>query len=70
MKLLQQLFEAGLITYHRTDSTALAPEAISMARNEVIRRYGDDAVPAQGRTYAVHDPRAQRSPRGLSALPT
>ena len=61
MQLLQQLFEAGLITYHRTDSTALAPEAIAMAREELIKRFGPDAVPKQGRQFGVHDPRAQEA---------
>ncbi len=32
MAALQQLFEAGHITYHRTDSVNLAPEAIDSAR--------------------------------------
>ena len=37
MKLLQQLFEDGHITYHRTDSTALAPEAVAAARTALSR---------------------------------
>lgn len=32
MALAQKLFEAGAITYHRTDSVSLSPEAIEMAR--------------------------------------
>ena len=38
MILAQQLYEMGLITYHRTDSTALAPEAIEMARKIIVDR--------------------------------
>ncbi|MFY0584371.1 DNA topoisomerase [Cystobacter fuscus] len=32
MQLAQELFEGGLITYHRTDSPALSEEALAMAR--------------------------------------
>lgn len=32
MALAQTLFEAGAITYHRTDSVTLSPEAVAMAR--------------------------------------
>ena len=41
MKLLQDLFEAGLITYHRTDSTHISNKGIQVAKeyfDKVIRR--------------------------------
>ncbi|MGC9115457.1 MAG: reverse gyrase [Fervidicoccaceae archaeon] len=41
MKLLQDLFEAGLITYHRTDSTHISTKGISVAREyfeKIIKR--------------------------------
>lgn len=47
MKALQALFEAGHITYHRTDSVSLSPEAIGMARDIIGQRFGAEYVPAQ-----------------------
>jgi DNA topoisomerase-1 len=45
MKLLQELFEDGHITYHRTDSVALAPEAIAAARALIARDFPPDYLP-------------------------
>ncbi|WP_124979616.1 type I DNA topoisomerase [Nonlabens xiamenensis] len=42
MQLAQRLYEAGLITYMRTDSVNLSKEAKSGAREEVVKAYGDD----------------------------
>ena len=39
MKLAQDLFESGLITYHRTDSTRVSSAGISIAR-EYLERHG------------------------------
>lgn len=52
MTILQRLFEGielhgahtGLITYHRTDSTHVAPEAVVEARAVVARLYGAAAL--------------------------
>ncbi len=38
MALAQNLFEAGLITYHRTDSTRVSPTGIGIAREYLERR--------------------------------
>ncbi len=40
----QQLFEAGLITYPRTDSTHLAPEAIHAGRQVIAALFGSQAI--------------------------
>lgn len=40
----QHLFEAGLITYPRTDSTRLAPEAIHAGREVIVRLFGREAL--------------------------
>ena len=53
MQVAQSLFEGielygvhtGLITYHRTDSTHAAPEAIQECRQTIGRLYGQDALP-------------------------
>ena len=47
MKALQALFEAGHITYHRTDSVSLSPEAITLARTIIAERFGAEYVPEQ-----------------------
>jgi DNA topoisomerase-1 len=47
MKLLQELFEGGHITYHRTDSTALDPEAVQAARAIIRRDLPPTYLPAQ-----------------------
>lgn len=40
----QRLFETGLITYPRTDSSHLAPEAIQAGRQVVVHLFGPEAV--------------------------
>lgn len=41
----------GLITYMRTDSPRLAPEAIDSIREFAAKKYGKDYVPAKARIY-------------------
>lgn len=38
----QRLFEAGLITYHRTDSTTVSAMGISIAKDYISRVYGEN----------------------------
>ncbi len=40
MNMAQRLYEAGLITYMRTDSVNLSPEAVEAAKEEIQREYG------------------------------
>jgi DNA topoisomerase I len=51
MRLAQRLYEAGHITYMRTDATTLAESALEAARRQVRERFGDDFVPAKPRRY-------------------
>jgi len=44
MKVAQKLYEAGLITYMRTDSTLMSEEAIEEARKQVESKYGQEYV--------------------------
>ena len=41
MQVAQRLYEAGLITYMRTDSVNLSGEAISAAKDAIITNYGE-----------------------------
>ncbi len=41
MQVAQRLYEAGLITYMRTDSVNLSPEAINDARKAIVSNYGE-----------------------------
>lgn len=43
----------GLITYMRTDSVRLAPEAIDAARKYIEKTYGKDYLPDEPRHYAT-----------------
>jgi len=42
MMVAQRLYEAGLITYMRTDSVNLSNDAKTAAQNEIIRSYGEE----------------------------
>lgn len=44
MKIAQDLFELGLITYHRTDSVHVSPHGVEVARRYIERVLGRDYV--------------------------
>ncbi len=44
MGIAQKLYEAGLITYMRTDSTNISAQAISAIANAITKEYGDKYV--------------------------
>ena len=52
MNLAQRLYEAGYITYMRTDSTSLSGEAVAACRGHIGASYGDKYLPAKPRFYA------------------
>ncbi|MCZ6710288.1 MAG: type I DNA topoisomerase [Gammaproteobacteria bacterium] len=51
MTLAQRLYEAGYITYMRTDSTNLGSEAVASCREHIQDKYGPEYLPAEPRTY-------------------
>jgi len=62
MRIAQQLYEGidlgsmgslGLITYMRTDSTHVSPEAVKDVRNHVARHFGAEYLPAKANVYAA-----------------
>ncbi|MEM7521866.1 MAG: type I DNA topoisomerase, partial [Pseudomonadota bacterium] len=61
MSTAQRLYEAGHITYMRTDGIDMAPEAVSMARDAIKNRYGDNYVPAEPRVYKNKAKNAQEA---------
>ncbi|HAK52539.1 MAG TPA: type I DNA topoisomerase [Gammaproteobacteria bacterium] len=52
MMLAQRLYEAGYITYMRTDSTNLSAEAVDACRGLILEDYGDKYVPEAARLYS------------------
>ncbi len=42
MELAQDLFEAGLITYHRTDSIRVSPVGVSIAKEYITENFGEE----------------------------
>lgn len=61
MNAAQSLYENGHITYMRTDSTSLASEAVTAARNLVRDEYGPDFLPDAPRSYASKVKNAQEA---------
>lgn len=59
MQLAQRLYEAGLITYMRTDSVNLSVEARKAAEDEIIRSYGKEF--SRPRTFATKSKGAQEA---------
>jgi DNA topoisomerase-1 len=51
MMLAQDLFESGLITYHRTDSTRLSDQAITGIRKLIEKEFGKEYLPKNPRVY-------------------
>ncbi len=61
MSIAQGLYERGLITYMRTDSTTLSEQAVSAARRQITSLYGDDFLPDQPREYRSKVKNAQEA---------
>ena len=51
MTIAQRLYEGGFITYMRTDSTNIAPEAVAAVRTYINEQYGKRYVPASANRY-------------------
>ncbi|MEO0523199.1 MAG: type I DNA topoisomerase [Pseudomonadota bacterium] len=61
MSTAQRLYEAGYITYMRTDGIDMAPEAVTMAREAITNRYGAEYVPEKPRVYKNKAKNAQEA---------
>ncbi|MFQ6604781.1 MAG: type I DNA topoisomerase [Fidelibacterota bacterium] len=61
MRLAQQLYEAGFITYMRTDSTHLSQEALSRSRSIIASQFGQDYLPKSPVQYVTKVKNAQEA---------
>ena len=61
MGIAQKLYQNGHITYMRTDSPGLSPEAIEMARTLIDQTYGQAYLPDKPRHYAAKSDGAQEA---------
>lgn len=61
MRVAQQLYEEGLITYHRTDAVNLSNQATSMAREYIAKEFGTQYVPDVPRTFSNKSKNAQEA---------
>jgi DNA topoisomerase-1 len=70
MRIAQALYEGvtidkmgsiGLITYMRTDSTHVSPDAINMARDYVQTRFGDNYLPSRANYFSSSNKAAQEA---------
>jgi len=61
MSAAQKLYEAGFITYMRTDSTNLAADAVAEIRAAISKSYGAAYIPAAPNVYAKKQKNAQEA---------
>ena len=52
MMMAQRLYEAGYITYMRTDSTNLSQEAVHNCRDYIDSKFGAEYLPAKANSYS------------------
>lgn len=61
MTIAQNLYEEGLITYHRTDSVQLSKEAVAMGREFITQKYGPEYLPVTPNVYKTSAKVAQEA---------
>ena len=61
MRLAQNLYEAGFISYMRTDSTNLSDEAVSYARSYLQSNFGEKYTPSSPNKYQTKARAAQEA---------
>lgn len=73
MSIAQRLYESGRVTYIRTDSTRLAPEAIDEAKSYILENFGEKYLGKQHRkakkSKNVQDAHEAIRPASLYATP-
>lgn len=61
MSVAQRLYEAGLITYMRTDGIDMAPEAVTETRDAISGKFGASYLPDSPRVYKNKAKNAQEA---------
>ena len=61
MRIAQNLYQNGHITYMRTDSVSLSAQAVAGARAQAVALYGAASIPAAPRTYQSKVKNAQEA---------
>ncbi len=61
MRIAQSLYEAGHITYMRTDSTNLSADALKMVRTYINDEFGQKYLPEKANVYASSNKSAQEA---------
>ena len=61
MSTAQKLYEAGLITYMRTDGIEMASEGVASARKQISSSLGDDFLPEKPRVFKNKAKNAQEA---------
>ena len=65
MMLAQKLYEAGHITYMRTDSTNFSVDAVKAIREAIKKDYGDQYLPEKENIFQTKTKRAQEAHEGI-----
>ena len=61
MTVAQRLYEAGRISYMRTDSTNLSTEAVGAMRDFIMNKYGSKYLPAKANVFSRRNASAQEA---------
>ncbi len=70
MRIAQSLYETGVITYMRTDSTHLSADAVQMARSYIKSEFGDRYLPEKANVYASSNKSAQEAHEAIRPTDT
>ena len=70
MRVAQTLYEAGHITYMRTDSTHLSAEALTMARSYIKGTFGDKYLPDKPNFFSSSNKAAQEAHEAIRPTDT
>ena len=61
MQVAQKLYEAGFITYMRTDAVNLSEEAIAACRDAILKYFGEQYLPKKAKEYKTKSKNAQEA---------